>query len=544
MKLNLLIITLIFLFSAAAASAQDYSVSNVVFDPPSPATLMPNERINFTFDYAKAGGDIRIFARSVKIAGVGNASSAGSPLYTENVGSGNAYFFYNNGATINGVLFSFKDVDGTLLYDTTVVVDFTYLEFNITDLELSPESPTALNFGDSVKFTFNYSIPDMDLLIVPMAYGINDVIQNQISSASPVYSDTIGSGTGFFRIDGLATVDKIRFQFLDASTNDTIVEVFWYTYFSFSNDSNKTYSISNVIFDPASPSSMVENDKVNITFDYQKPYGDVRIYIDPVKSSGSGNYGTSGSPIYSENNGSATDVNFTYFGEALVEKVIFRIQSASGGILLHEHSEDVHFSYSQNTIPYSITNVVFNPPSPSTIHTVDTLKFTFDYSKPYGNIKIFARPIKDGSLKLGSTSGSVITYTDSTGIGSDYISFADVASFDQIRFQIKSTLNQLLYETFVDVDYDFIFRPVSAELVETDNQPSIYPMPATNELTISVPGVKGFDYSIVNLSGQVIQKGFSESNTLKINVNHIHRGTYITQIKYADQQYSKLLIIE
>ncbi len=541
MKLNLL--TLIFLFIFAIGSAQEFSISNVVCDPTSPDTLMPNERVNFTFDYTKAGGDIRIYIIPYKTDGIGSGFWGGSPLYSDNSGSGESYFGFKNGAIITGIRFRFNDVDGTLLYDTVVPVSFIYHEFNITDLELTPTSPSVLKIGDSINFTFNYNKPDMDVLIVPSGISNDNVASKQTTSTSPTYTDTTGAGNGFIKIDTLATVDEIRFQFIDATTNDTIAEVFKDVYYSFTNDSNKTYSISNVVFDPTSPSSLVANDKVNITFDYQKPYGDVRIYVEPLKSSGSGNGGVSGSGIYSETNGSG-DGFFTYYGEALIEQVRIRIQSVNGGIILHDHIENVHFSYSLNPIAYSISNVVFTPTSPDTIHTVDTLKFTFDYVKPFGDVKIFARPMQDGEVKLGSTSKTVITYKDDTGSGWDYISFADVASFDQVRFQIKSTLNQMLYETIIDVDYTFIQRPVSADFFKNSEEPEIYPNPSNGNLTIFVPSEKSFKYSIINLSGQTIMEGISNSNTLNLNTKQIKSGTYITKIKVDDKQFSKLVVFE
>ena len=152
--------------------------------------------------------------------------------------------------------------------------------------------------------------------------------------------------------------------------------------------------------------------------------------------------------------------------------------------------------------------------------------------------------MKDGEVKLGSTSKTVITYTDDTGSGWDYISFADVASFDQVRFQIKSTLNQMLYETIIDVDYTFIQIPVSSEIYENNGEPEIYPNPSNGKLTIYVPSEKGFKYSIINLSGQTIMEGISNSNTLNLNTKQIKSGTYITKIKIDDKQFSKLVVFE
>ena len=541
MKLKLL--TFIFLFVFAIGSAQDYSISNVVFRPASPDTLMPNERVYFTFNYTKPGGDVRIYSYPRTSYAIGSAAWSGSPTYKDNNGSGENFFVYNNGAKVTSVGFYIKDVDGTKLYDTTFTVDFTYLGFEITDLDIHPASPASLGIGDSLNFSFNYKIPqNFNLKIVTTAMSDKKVVSKQTTSPSPTYTDTTGTGTGFIKIDTLATVDNIRFQFIDAATNDTIVEVFKKVYYGFSNEADRDYSISNVVFNPTSPGSLLANEKVNVTFDYSKPYGDIRIYVQPYKSEGNGNAGTDGSGVYSDNDGSG-DSYFTYSGNAIVYKVKFIIKSLNG-IVLHEHSEDVHFSFSLDSSAYSIDNIVFTPASPDTIHTVDTLKFTFDYKKPFGDVKIFARPLKDGKLKTGSSSAEVKIYSENSGSGNDYISFTEPASFDQIRFQMKSMLNTLLFETIVDVDYNFIQRPVSADLFINSEELEIYPNPSNGKITIYLPSENGFSYSIINLSGQTILEGVSVSNTLNLNTKQTKRGTYITKIKAGDKQFSKLVVFE
>ncbi len=540
MKQSLLIlISLLFL---TTGYTQEYSISNVVFRPAPPDTLMPNEKVYFTFDYTKPGGDVHIYSYPRTSSSIGSAFWSGSKTYSENTGSGENYFGYKNGATVTGVTFYIKDVDGTRLYDTTFTTNFTYLGFEITDLDITPASPASLNIGDSLKFSFNYKIPDMDLKIVTTAMSNNEVVHKQTIAPSPTYTDTTGTGTSFIKIDTLATVDQISFQFIDAATNDTIVEVFKDVYYGFSNDPGQEYSISNVVFDPASPGTLEANEKVNITFDYTKAYGDVRIYIQPFKSEGNGNPGTDGSGIYSDNSGSGTSF-FTYNNNAVVNKVRFQIKSLNG-ILLHEHFEEVYFSFSLDPAAYSIENIVFTPASPATIHTVDTLKFTFDYKKPFGDVKIFARPMKNGEVKAGSFSGEVKTYTENTGSGQDFIAFPDTASFNQIRFQMKSALNKLLYETIVDVDFKFIQRPVSAEIIKNSTGLEIYPNPSSGEITISLPTENSFRYSILDITGRVILDGTSKTNSIKLNTQKLDKGTYITKVISNEKQFSKVVIFK
>ncbi len=541
MKKTLLIYISIFIFSVGFS--QEYIISNLVCNPASPATLMPGERISFTFDYTKPDGDVRIFPRPSKFAGIGSSAAGGSPIYSGTSGTGENYFFYNNSAVIDKIFFRIVDIDGTQLYDTAIAVNFVYREFSVSKVDLTPESPASMKIGDSLKFSFNYKIPEnFNVKIVPAAISNNKVVDKQTTPQSPTYSDTTGTGTRFIKIDTLATVDQIRFQFIDAATGDTIVEVFEKVYYGFSNDAGHAYSISNIVYTPASPGSLSANDRVNLTFNYSKPYGDVRIYVSPVKSEGNGNSGTSGSGLYSDNDGSGSAF-FTYFGDAVVNKVLFKVESVNG-IVLYEQYDSVHFSFSLDPAAYSIENVVFAPASPGTIHTVDTLKFTFEYKKPFGDVKIFARPLKGGELKTGSTSSAVKTYSENSGAGSDYISFAAPSTFDQVRFQIKSALNRLLYETFVDVDYSFIERPVSAEIIKNSDELKIYPNPSNGNITISVRGAEKFNYSVVSLSGQIVSRGISNKNIQILNLNSIGKGGYIVKVNLEKKSFTKLIFIE
>jgi hypothetical protein len=503
---------------------------------------MPNEKVYFTFDYTKPGGDVRIYSYPHTSSSIGTAFWSGSGKYSDNTGSGENFFGYKNGAKVTGVTFYIQDIDGTRLFDTTFTADFTYLGFEIKDFNITPASSASLNIGDSLKFSFNYKIPDIDLKIVTTAMSNKKVVHKQTAAPSPTYTNTTGTGTGFIKIDTLATVDQIRFQFIDAATNDLIVEVFKKVYYSFSNNSGNEYSISNVVFAPTSPGSLTANEKVNITFNYTKPYGDVRIYIQPHKSEGNGSAEKDGSGIYTNNSGSGTSF-FTYDNNAVVNKVRFRIQSLSGTVL-HEHFEEVHFSFSLDPASYSIKNIVFTPASPATIHTVDTLKFTFDYKKPFGDVKIYARPLKNGKIKTGSFSAKVKTYTTNTGSGQDFIAFPDTASFNQVRFQMKSALNKLLYETIVNVDFKFIQRPVSAETIKNSTDLEIYPNPSSGVITISHPTENSFQYSILDLTGRVVKEGISKTNSVKIDMQKLNKGTYIAKIISNEKQFSKVIIFK
>jgi len=72
-----------------------HSITNIVLSPPSPATLMPYEHVNITFDYAttEANG-VQIFARPFTNGSPTPGYHAhASPLYPVGYGSGTGYFY-------------------------------------------------------------------------------------------------------------------------------------------------------------------------------------------------------------------------------------------------------------------------------------------------------------------------------------------------------------------------------------------------------------------------------------------------------------------
>ena len=644
--------TFLLLILWGTAFAQNYSISNVVFTPPSPDTLLPGEEVNFTYDYTKTGGDIRISGRPWKYQG--NAGMSGYSLIQDDAGSNDGRFLFFNGGKVDSVRFEFVNLDWTTLYDTVIPVDYTWLGFYINTLELTPASPGILEFGDSIKFNFSYEKTYGDVKIQPFAMAADTIIAGQVTSVSPVYQGNTGTGSGFIRFDDFTTVDQIMFQFLDAATGDTLVEVERDVFFSFTNDTSQKYTISNVVCTPPSGSIVKLNEGVNWTFDYTKPYGDERIYMDPIVSEGSWNYGHSGSSLYTENTGSG-DAFFVFFDEAKIEQLRFRFQSASG-LIIKEHYEDVFFSVTaDSSLAYSITDIEFTPPSPKTLNTGDTIKVKFNYTKPFGDVFFFLKPLKTGNLVPGfdipnlgafsADSGSVETYiiydiptsfdqlqiqmktslsrtlfeeivnvnytfqrvpfsvenltlmpaspdsiniresisigfvyknldelarvivtplnngqeltgfessnpinlVNNSGTVNAFIRFNDVVNIDQIKIQVmsnsdeKSSLNTIIYEQVINVDY--VFKIPTSSVFFDLKEPVVFPNPAEGKFFIRAP-INEFNYSVVNIVGQTILKGFSTENNKTIEIGNFDRGIYFVNILYGSKEVTRKIIIQ
>jgi hypothetical protein len=109
-----------------------HSITNIVLSPPSPATLMPNDYVNITFNYAttEAGG-VRIFARPYTNGSLTPGYLAhSSPLYPSGYGSGTGYFIipYGN-VMVDQIRFRMYNSDeSVLLLEFFISVKYRYCD--------------------------------------------------------------------------------------------------------------------------------------------------------------------------------------------------------------------------------------------------------------------------------------------------------------------------------------------------------------------------------------------------------------------------------
>jgi hypothetical protein len=107
----------------------------------------------------------------------------------------------------------------------------------------------------------------------------------------------------------------------------------------------------------------------------------------------------------------------------------------------------------------SITNEVFDPPSPASLDFGEIVDFTFDYEVDE-NSRIFGRPFEGGVPRIDYAAHPSPLYSIGMGSGSGFFTILDfgqgIAHVDQIRFQVVADDDSsVLHEEFVDVDYTF-----------------------------------------------------------------------------------------
>lgn len=111
----------------------------------------------------------------------------------------------------------------------------------------------------------------------------------------------------------------------------------------------------------------------------------------------------------------------------------------------------------------SVELVSLNPSSPATLFVKENVEFTLNYNTSEASgVRIFGRPFTAGSPTPNYAAHASPIHTAGEGTISGFFTIKDNPNnVDQIRFQMwDADQNNLLYEFFVDVDYEFISHSV------------------------------------------------------------------------------------
>ena len=99
---------------------------------------------------------------------------------------------------------------------------------NISNIQLSPSSPTSLTFNQNVDITFDYTTEEAGgVRIFARPFSSGSLTSNYAAHASPNYPVGSGSGTGYFTItSGVAIVDQIRIRMYNDDQSVLLLEFF------------------------------------------------------------------------------------------------------------------------------------------------------------------------------------------------------------------------------------------------------------------------------------------------------------------------------
>jgi hypothetical protein len=142
----------------AGTGMSDY-IANIQLSPSSPASLALNQNVNIKFDYVTSvSGGVRIFVRPFTAGALTpNYAAHGSPLYTTGSGSGTGFFTITAGdAVVDQLRFQVYNANQTqLIMEFFVPVNYRFSSHAVTDIVISPSSPTGLVFNQNINVAFN-----------------------------------------------------------------------------------------------------------------------------------------------------------------------------------------------------------------------------------------------------------------------------------------------------------------------------------------------------------------------------------------------------
>jgi len=205
-----------------------YHFDQFSLDPPSPSTLVPYQQITVNFDYLKIPGEVLMFACPMFQGQslLDFSQMSGSQIVSGRTGSLSRTFNLTAPGQVDQIKIyaTLNDAEQTLLYEQFIDVDYTYQGYGFSNFATQPLSPATLFTNDNVTVSFDYTIPEGEVLIhaEPMfqgqyLYGISNV------SASDVITAYQGSLSRTFSLFSPGSVDQVRLLIREYTQEMTIL---------------------------------------------------------------------------------------------------------------------------------------------------------------------------------------------------------------------------------------------------------------------------------------------------------------------------------
>ncbi|MFN3405490.1 MAG: T9SS type A sorting domain-containing protein [Cytophagaceae bacterium] len=341
-KMSFMAIALMLLLSLFSFDLKaQYSITITGRSPVS-GMLAVGERVNVSFSYKAPRGNLRIhilpFYKGVECPGYG---VQGSPLYSAASGTGTSYFTLHQEGKVDQIRFRVYDGSNNtiLLYEVFVNVAYGFVKYGINAVVFTPASGhRAIN--DMVKVSFRYAQTRGSVRIHVLPFVGGREANGWRVSGSPLYTAPSGSGNAEFSLSIPGNVDQLQFEIYDGNNNTTLL----YKTAINVNFQFHRYHIHSVRLNPVSPATIAVGSDVNISFNYVKTGGDVRIFARPMYQGALTNYGASGSPLYTTTYGNGTGI-FTLRSAGKVDQVRFQVINASTNAVLHTSYVAVNYTF-------------------------------------------------------------------------------------------------------------------------------------------------------------------------------------------------------
>jgi len=134
------------------------------------------------------------------------------------------------------------------------------------------------------------------------------------------------------------------------------------------------------------------------------------------------------------------------------------------------------------------------------------------------------------NLTAGMIRTIVATRALSTGDSSDFVFTNSTASIPVVRARHQQASNNLAWHGTGNRGSDNVLMALSSESYQL-NQLSVFPNPAEDELTVSLPQISNkFQFSIYEISGKLMLTGVLENALTNIQVKSLSSGSYVIHI--------------
>lgn len=349
-----------FRFGTAGVSHFTYSHSTEV------SSFLLGENFATSFDYnVSFPGGVRIFIRPMTNGNLTPGYSAsGSGVYT---GTGNlsSSFTINSGVNVHVDALRVKVVNAS----QTIDIDEFYLPVNLyfSTVKITDIATQSGNFpfnGDNRQIDYNYATTEAGgVRIFPRPWTNGDLTPNYSASGSGVYTGA-GAASGTFTITtSNQRVDHVRFRAVSADQTVTLLEMLYPVEYTFGN-----YLVEDIQLCPAAPARLEHGQPVRIRYGYYNDEGqDTRIFVRPFSNGAlSPGYAASGSGLYANGSGSASDYFTINSGNVVVDQLRFRITNADQSTQLAEYFIPVHYvfgtgSVAVSTLPDVVADIALFP---------------------------------------------------------------------------------------------------------------------------------------------------------------------------------------
>ncbi len=277
-----------------------YGIYNIQLDQVNHSVLTKGSNLNVQVDYASPGPDnVIIFARPYfqGTPAVGSGASAGYSGPPS--GTATQYFtFSSTDGEVDQIRIFMTDLAQTVTHlEVSHPVDYSWSDVAITNLCISPWSPSQVFVDDRVITSFDYDNQageEIKIWVRPFLDG-GFAPNNLYEVSSPISTGT-GSDSRWMGATGPSHINQAQLLVTNNDYSTTYIDKFIPVEYHYSE-----HMVNNIVTVPESPALLDFGTLVDATFYYKTKERDpIYIYAEPYfRGSLVGAYASSGSPAYS-----------------------------------------------------------------------------------------------------------------------------------------------------------------------------------------------------------------------------------------------------